>query len=436
MQNQPARQISLFDGICLVVGIMVGTGIFESSQSVAQNTSGPAWLIAVWVLGGVLSLVGALTYAGLAQSYPETGGDYVYLKRAFGERLSFLYAWTMLAVVRPGNLGAMAYVFARYAEKLFPLGERGMFIYATASILCLSGLNLLGTREGKRIQNFLTITKVLGLLFLVVVALSSTEAAPASVVSNTEPSFALALIFVLFAYGGWNEISFVAAEVKNPERNLFRTLVLGTLAVTGLYLFVNFTFLRALGFDGLRQSEAVAHTIASAHFHAWGGNLVSLLIALSALGVIHGMIFSGARIYYAMGKDHRLFSRLAEWSDRGTPWFSIVVESAITLGLMALFSQNRSGFESLVLYTTPLFYGFLMLVGWSTFRLKRPENARAIAHPLAPLLFIGTCLFMLGMSAHYAWENASAEILWSLGILGLGILIERIEFFRQNRLRR
>jgi amino acid transporter len=430
----PVPQLSLFDGICLVVGIMVGTGIFESTPSVAQNTQGVSDLMGLWVIGGVLSLLGALTYAGLAQAYPETGGDYVYLKKAFGKRLSFLFAWAMLTVVRPGNLGAMAYVFARYAQALYPLGSQGLFLYATLSVLLLSILNLLGTREGKTIQNFLTVAKVLGLVFLVGVALNtSPSVVTASPAPVQNPSYTLALIFVLFAYGGWNEIVYVAAEVKNPQRNLFRTLVLGTASVTLLYLFVNYTFLKALGLDGLRHSEAVAHTVAARHFSEWGGVLVSGLIALSALGVIHGMIFSGARIYYAMGQDHRLFSRLGEWSGRGTPWWSIVTESSITIGLMALFSQNRSGFESLVLYTTPLYYAFLMLVGMSVFRLLRADQVKGLGFPAAPLLFIATCLFMLGMSAVYAWENASPEILWSLAILGLGILIERIEEFRHNR---
>jgi basic amino acid/polyamine antiporter, APA family len=435
MQNapQPIRQISLFDGICLIVGIMVGAGIYESSPTVAQYTTSPFILLGIWVLGGVLSLLGALTYATLGQAYPETGGDYAYLKHAFGKRLSFIYAWTMLTVVRPGNLGAMAYVFARYAQEIIPLGNHGLFVYAFGCIVLLSTLNLLGTREGKGIQNVLTVSKVLGLLFLVGIALSASAPPTVTMGTSHEPSFTLALIFVLFAYGGWNEIGFVAAEVKDPQKNLFRTLVLGTAAVTLLYLLVNLTFLKAVGFEGLRESDAVAHTIASRSFSLYGGIFVSALIAISALGAVHGMIFSGARIYYAMGQDHRLFSKLGEWNERGTPWWSILTEAAITLAVMAVFSQTQSGFESLVLYSTPLFYTFLALVAMSVFRLPRSGRIGLLGYPWTPILFLLTCVFMLLMSLQYAYENLSLEILWSLGILALGILIELVETWRTRK---
>jgi basic amino acid/polyamine antiporter, APA family len=434
--SQPAREITLFDSICLIVSIMVGTGIFESSPAVAQNTTGSSQLLLVWVIGGTLSLLGAFTYSALACKYPETGGDYVFLKRAFGPRMSFIYAWTMLTVVRPGNIGAMAYVFARYAQQVFPLGNRGMLIYACGSILLASGLNLLGTREGKGITNGLTVAKVLGLLLLVGVAWGSSHPPMPEVVTPLgPPSFTLALIYVLFAFGGWNEIAFVAAEVKNPQRNLFLALVGGTAAVTVLYLVVNLTFLHSVGFEGLQQNEAVAHTIASHGLNALGGVFVSTLIAVSALGTLHAMIFSGARIYYAMGQDHPLFSPLGTWSERGTPFWSIFTESAITLALMALFSQTPSGFESLILYTTPLFWVFMALVAVATFRLLKGETSRVAGYPFTPIAFLATCFFMLGMSMQYAYENGSKEILWSLLILAAGVVLERVESIRQKHRR-
>ena len=428
-QTHPVRQITLFDSICLIVGIMIGTGIFESAPGVAQNTTGIWPLAGVWIVGGVLSLLGALTYAGLAQKYPQTGGDYVYLDHAFGRKISFLYAWCMLTVVRPGNLGAMAYVFARYAQQICPIGEHGMFIYACFCILLLSVTNLLGTREGKAIQNVLTVGKVLGICFLVLVGWFTAPTVSAAVVPQSPPSLALAMIFVLFAYGGWNEIAFVAAEVKDPQRNLYRSLVGGTAAVTLLYLVVNSTFLYSVGFEGLRQSDAVAHTIASRGLSGAGGIFVSALIALSAMGTINGMIFSGARIYYAMGQDHKLFAPLGTWSKRGTPFWSIFAESFITLALMALFSQSQSGFESFILYTTPLFYAFLALVAICAFKLL-PAGSRLRGHTWSASLFLLTCLFMLAMSLQYAYENVSREILFSLAILALGFVIERFEAWR------
>ncbi len=426
---QPIRQISLFDGICLVVGIMVGTGIFESSPAVAAHSSSATFMIGIWVLGGVLSLLGALTYAGLAQAYPETGGDYVFLKKAFGPRMSFLYAWTMLMIVRPGNLGAMAYVFARYAHQMIPLGEHGLFIYAAGAILFLSFLNLLGTRESKGIQNLLTVTKVLGIGVLITTAWMFSTPDPSPPVPETQPSFILALIFVLFAYGGWNEIAFVAAEVKRPERNLFRVLFYGTLAVTVLYLAVNLSYLHALGFDGLRARDgaAVSHAIMARHFSMAGAVFVASLICISALGTVHGMIFSGARIYYAMGRDHRLFAPLGSWSQRGTPFWSIITESCITIALMSLFFNSPSGFESLVLFTTPIFWVFMAFVGVAAFKLLGGKGHGIAGYPFTPAIFLLMCLFMLAMSAEYAYSNMSVEILWSCAILLAGVLLERIQ---------
>ncbi len=428
-ETQPIRQISLFDGICLVVGIIVGVGIFESAPAVALHSPNARFLIGIWIFGGVLSLLGALTYAGLAQTYPETGGDYVFLKKAFGPRVSFLYAWTMLMVVRPGNIGAMAYVFARYAHQMIPLGEHGLFIYASGAVLLLSFLNLLGTREGKGIQNFLTVSKVLGIGLLVATAWMFTTPDPSPPPPEASPSFILALIFVLFAYGGWNEIAFVGAEVKRPEKNLFRVLVFGTLAVTALYLVVNLSYLHALGFDGLqaRDGAAVSHAIMARHFGMAGAVFVASLISLSALGTVHGMIFSGARIYYAMGRDHRLFAPLGSWSKRGTPFWSIIAEACITIALMSLFFSSPSGFESLVLFTTPNFWIFMALVGVAAFKLLGRKGHRILGYPFTPAVFLLMCLFMLGMSAEYAYSNMSVEILWSCAILLAGIVLERIQ---------
>ncbi len=420
---QPTRQISLFDAVCLIAGIMIGAGIFESSPAVAQNTSSASMLLLVWLVGGALSLLGAFTYAGLAQAFPETGGDYVYLKRAFGKRLSFVYAWSMLAVVRPGNIGAMAYVFARYADAVYPLGKNGLFIYASASVLLISALNLLGTRESKAIQNGLTVAKVGGIILLVGLAFTRPPIELSAETIPTNPSFTLALIYVLFAYGGWNEIAFVAAEVKNPQRNLFRALVGGTFVVAGIYFLVNCAFLYSLGFEGLRQSSAAAHVLASHTLSQTGGALVSALIAVSAWGALHGMIFSGARIYYAMGQDHRLFSRLGVWSENGTPVWSILTESGITLALMAAFAGSPSGFESFILFTTPLFWLFMVAVALAAFRLLRGPQSR----PLASALFLATGCFMLFMSLKYAADNLAIEVLGSVVILVLGVALERVE---------
>ena len=299
----------------------MGVGIYRSSPDVAGDVGAIGWLMAVWFAGGVLSLIGALCYAELATAYPEEGGDYVYLRRAFGRRPAFLFAWSQLWVVRPGSIGAMAYIFAQYANELWPRatgeGEAAVLMaYAVLPVVILTAINLVGVREGKWTQNLLTIIKIAGpvaiaaagLLFPSAAAAGRTAAAGGS----SQTNFYMAMILVLWTYGGWNEMAYVAAEVRRPEKNIVRALVLGTLAVTAIYLLLNLVFVYALGFEGMCRSKAVAADVVQLALGPWGAWAISLLICISSLGAINGMIFTGTRIYYAMGKDHAVF---APWGD-------------------------------------------------------------------------------------------------------------------------
>jgi amino acid transporter len=289
----PAKALTLFDSTCLIVGIIVGAGIYQTAPDVARG-AGSAWgVLAIWLCGGVLSLCGALGYAELATAYPREGGDYVYLGRAYGRWAGFLFGWAQLAVVRPGDIAVMAFVFGTYARSLLGGNE---LLYAAGAVAALTVINVLGVREGKWTQNLLTVVKLLGLLAIVVGAFIGTPAPAAREPAPPLPA-SLALILVLFTFGGWNEMAYVAAEVKDPRRNIVRALVIGTAAVTVLYLLVNAAFLHHLGYAGLTQSRAVAGV--------FGGRLISALICVSALGALNGLIFAGARISYAMGAEHR-----------------------------------------------------------------------------------------------------------------------------------
>ncbi len=436
----PRPELTLFDSTCIIVGIIVAAGIYRSSPVVAQLVPNTTWLLGLWLLGGVLSLVGALCYTELATAYPKEGGDYVYLTRAFGRRVGFLFAWCQLWIVRPGSIGAMAYLFAEYANCIWPQaeGDAATWVlvgYATVSILLLTGINILGVKEGKWTQNILTIAKLVGLAAVVAVGFFCASPTPTVPTPTAAPvafeldKIGLAMIFVLFAYGGWNEMAFVSAEVKDPKRNILRALLIGTLAVTAIYVIVILAFLNALGLDGARHATAAVDVLALA-FGRWAGSVLSVLICISVLGAINGQIFTGARIYYAMGNDHRLYAWLGRWNARrGTPVCSLVIQGAITLALAVWFGlSSREGFESMVKFTTPGFWFFLMLVGMSVFVLRRREPMlerpyHVPGYPVTPIIFCCSCGFMVYSSMAYAIRNSSWEAIWSIAILLVGVVM-------------
>jgi amino acid transporter len=439
----PRRELGLLDSICIIVGIIIGSSLYESSPSIAQAVPGPSWLVGVWMLGGLLSLIGALCYVELATTFPSEGGDYVYLTRAFGRTVGFLFAWAQLWVVRPGSIGAMAFVFARYAQQLCPLGEgsRGRIAYAAAAIVGLTAVNLAGVRLGKWTQNLLTLAKILGLAVVVAVgfSLAGPSEVPAAPASRGGSDVFLAMILVLYAFGGWNEMAYVAAEVRHPHKNILRALVLGTLLVTAVYLLVTGALLHALGFAGVRGAEAVAADVLHLGLGAWGSRFISLLVCVSALGAINGMIFTGARITYAMGCEHRLYAWLGQWNrQRGTPVRALIVQAAITLGLLIGFGRRQNGFSHLVNFTTPVFWIFFFLAGVSLFVLRwreplTPRPYRVLGYPFTPLLFCASSLFMIYASESWAWHNRSYEALWAVGILGCGVVLSLYEFAHHDR---
>lgn len=438
LPGQPRKELTLFDSICIIVGIIIGAGIYKTTPTIASVLPNAEWLLIVWVLGGLLSLIGALCYAELATSFPHAGGDYVYLTRAYGRWVGFLFAWCELWVVRPGSIGMMAFVFATYAMELFPLqigggAQYSLMTYAGGAILVLTIINILGVKEGKWTQNLLTVLKVLSLAMIFVVGMflvpAAAPQAPAEKAADPVFDLRFAMILVLFTYGGWNEMAYVAAEVKNPTKNILRALVLGTLAVTAIYVLATTAFVRGLGFSGVQQSDVVAADLLRLALGDVGGKLIALIICISALGSVNGQIFTGARVYYAMGRDHRVFGLLGVWNpQRSTPVWSLVVQGFITLGLVVAFGWYQDGFNNLLKFTTPVFWTFFLLVGVSVFVLRFrfpdvPRPYRTLLFPLTPLVFCGSCLFMLYSSVTYAIENRTYEALWAIAFIALGAVI-------------
>ena len=513
MSEQPKRQLSLFDSTCLIVGIIVGVGIYVFTPTIAKGAFCWWGLIVIWVVGGLLSLCGALGYAELASAYPRQGGDYVYLSRAYGRWAGFLFGWVQLAIVRPGDIAVMAFGFATYARVLVDLFPDYLYrqpfggtespplslpTYAVAAVVVLTGVNILGVRQGKWMQNLLTIVKALGLLAIVGVAavavlggrsatrsqaggppvaandlfraeedgrltvpapgVLANDAGPAgkplsaslagdppkgeafqleedgafsyepaadtgssvsfrytahdgqsksneaTVTLLLSPEVAVALILVLFSFGGWNEMAYVAAEVKNPGRNIVRALVLGTTAVTVLYLLVTGAFLSTLGFEGTATSEAVAADTISAVVPTIGGAIVAALICVSALGVVNGLIFTGARISYAVGAEHRVFRPLGQWHPHtGTPVRALLLQGTLAVALILLLGS----IIETVLYATPAVYCFYLATSLAVIILRRkepdaPRPYRVTGYPVTTIIFCVVCGFLTYKAVEFA----------------------------------
>ncbi|MBA4017661.1 MAG: amino acid permease [Pirellula sp.] len=440
----PERRLSMLDCASIVVGIIIGSGIYESLGLVAGFAGSEQMLARLWIAGGLFALLGSLCYAELATRLPEEGGDFVYLTHAYGRGVGFLFAWTQLWIIRPGSIGALACVFADYATQLYALGPLSLPIYACGSVLVLTALNVLGVRQSTRVQNVLTGAKVLGLALLAGAGLfgEPPEFVPAGGSSYVKENLSLALIFVLFAYSGWNEMGCVAAEVRDPQRNILRALLVGSGIVTLVYLGINAACYRMLGLQGMIEHGPVAVTKS---LGPGAEKALSLLVCISALGSTNGMIFTGARIYYAMGNRHRMFKPLAVWSLRyGTPVVSLCVQAVVTLGLLIGFggtaagSEPREAFRRLVIFMTPPFYVFLVLSAVAVVVLRRrdkepaPGVYRMPLFPVPALVVAVASAFMAYRGVVYVVENFSQPDHQLLGptvwvvlttIIGIGLAI-------------
>ncbi len=411
------RRLTMLDTSCIIVGIIVGAGIFETAPEVARSQSTLLGLMAVWLFGGLLSLAGALCYAELATTYPYAGGDIVYLERAYGPWAGFLFGWANALIIRPGNIAAIAFAFARYAAMIYPGGKSqsgGILIaYAIGAVFVLTMLNVLGVKESTRAQNALVVAKVVGLLAVVAAALWGAPEVEMYSRSGSVTSPVLGLILVLFTFGGWNDVAYVAAEVEKPERNLFWSLVLGTSAVIGLYLLVNLAYTSTLGLAGVAASKAVATDTISVVFPKGAALLVAALICICTLGGTNGTIFTGSRIYYALGERVKVLSFLGNWSERfNTPAYALITQGLLTIPIILL----AGSFSSSVVYTTTVVWLFFLATGISVFvlRWKEPETKRpnpVYLHPITTLAFCGSCVLLIWGAVDYDPKGSIASLL-------------------------
>ena len=435
---EPVPTLSVRDAVAMIIGIVVGAGIFRTPSLVASNVTSEPGALSLWVAGGVISLVGALCYAELSTAYPHTGGDYHYLTRAYGKPLSFLFVWSRIAVIQTGSVALLAFVFGDYASQLLRLGQFSPSIYAALVVIVLTSLNIVGVRQGTLTQNVLTAVEVFSLLLVIGAGLFLIESPAPQTTTTSEASNAastgLAMVFVLLTYGGWNEAAYISAEMKG-QRDVAKALLLGITVITVLYLLVNWAYIRSLGLAGMASSDAIAADLMQRAMGQGGAVFVSLLVAISALTSANATVFTGARTNYAFGRDFTLFRFLGRWRGRSnTPTNSLLFQGAIALALVSIGAATRKGFATMVEYTAPVFWLFFFMVGLSLIVLRirdteTPRSFRVPLYPLTPILFCASCLYMLQASLAYTGIGA----LVGVAVLLTGVPVLFVARYWQGR---
>jgi len=425
-ETNPRAVLGLRDAIGLIVGTIVGVGIFRTPSLVAEHAGSMSVALLAWLAGGIVSLLGALCYAELASTYPNTGGDYHYLTRAFGPRLGFLFAWARLSVVQTGAIALLAFVLGDYAAETLRLGAWGSPICAAVMVVLLTATNIAGVRQGATTQNVLTAIEVVGILLIVLAGLAAepTTTVASMSAARSPGTFGLVMVFVLLTYGGWNEAAYLSGELRDPGRTMARALVWSLALVTALYLLINWTFLTTLGVAGVAGSKAVAADVVHIAFGPQGARLAGALVVVAALTSINAAIFTGARSSYAVGRDFGALGFLGRWHPvTRTPVNALLTQGAMALALVGLGGLTRSGFETMVEYTAPVFWMFLCLTGVALFVLRwrdpaRPRPFRVPFYPLTPLAFCATSGYLVYSSLAYTGLGA----LVGVGVLAAGTL--------------
>ncbi len=417
--------LSMRHAIAIIVGLVIGAGIFMAPSIVAASVPSVSWMFGVWIAGGVLSAIGALCYAELSSCYPSKGGEYHFLSRAFGKRCALIYAWARFLVITTGSIALLGFVFGDYMSRLLSLGSFSPAIYAALAVVLLTFINLRGIRDGAETQAWLSIVEVGGLILIVVAAASvflgggvdasavqaSAPAQPASPLALSSIGFAM--VFVLLTFGGWNDAAYISADLKG-KRSIVTALLTSIAIITVLYLLVNWAYWYVLGLQGMAKSSAVATDVLTAAFGDSAGKLIAAVIAAAALTSINATLIVGARTASALGNDWPQLKLLAEWdAARGVPRNSLIIQCVFALLLIALGSTFKNGFQSMVEFTAPVFWLFFLLVGLSVFRLRQidAEIERPFTVPLYPVLPAIFCL----SSAYMLWSSLSFVYSQQLG---------------------
>ena len=427
---QPRRQLHVWHAVSVCVGMVIGAGIFKTTPMAAANLPSDGALMLAWVFGGVLSLIGALCFAEMAASFPDVGGDYHFLRTAFGDRVGFVFAWSRFAVIHTGSMAMLAFVFGDYLGQIVPLGQYGSAFFATLIILLLTAVNLAGIRVGIHTQVSLMALVLFGLLSVGAAGAWLTvqgvpPAAPAGAAGPPVSHIGLALVFVFLAYGGWSDAATLSAEMEDERHGITRALLIGMSIVTALYLLVNWAFLHGLGLAGLAASEAPAADVMLRAFGKTGQVLIVGVVAITSITVMNAILIAGARTTYAAARDTRVLQRLGSWHvTRGTPPVAVLAISGVALVLVGFGTYTRGGFSTMVDYLSPVYWFFLMLSGLAVIVLRRrypdvPRPFRVPFYPVLPLLFVASSAYVFYSSVVYVKIGAIV----SIAVLAAGALL-------------
>ena len=439
--NEVQKTFGPWGAIALIGGIVIGAGIFKTPSMVAGVTGDVGWLIVIWLVGALVSLLGALCYAELCTSYPHAGGDYHFLYRAFGRHVSFLYAWSRASIINPGSIALLAFVFGDYFSQVWSFGPLSNSIWAFSIVLILTLVNVLGVNASVRLQIFLTVFEVLGLVAVVVagVFLPTNESVQSTTLFSNSPPLTmigLALVFVLLTFGGWNESAYVSAELKGGSKAMVRVIVLSMTILTVIYLLVNIALISGLGIKGLAESKTAASDLIGMAFGPEAQKALGLFVAIAALTSINATMIVGARSSFAIGRDWQTLSTLGFWqSQKGSPTHAYLFQTLISLLLIGFGTHESDGFSAMVEFTAPVFWGFLCLVGLSLFRLRlreplKPRTFTVPLYPVTPAIFCLACAYLTYSSINYAISQNAVHI--SLLVLISGGFFLVIIHFREK----
>jgi basic amino acid/polyamine antiporter, APA family len=424
-----ARQLGLFDATMVVMGGIVGAGIFINPYVVARQVHTPSLILGAWIFGGIIGLGGALIWAELAATLPAVGGQYAYLREAYHPAIAFLYGWVLLLVIQTGGMAAVAITFARYFLDLtgWHISE---WLLATTALGVLTIVNCLGVKSGGRTQSALMVMKIVAIGALVIAGIAFSGHPPSTEAQTgtwSITAFGAAMVPVLFAYGGWQTANFIAAEVKDPTKNLPRGLVLGMLGVVTLYTGVNWVCLRSLGPTGLAATTTPASAVMRLAFGPRGLAFVAGAIAISTLGFLSQSILTAPRVYFAMADDGLFFRKVA-WIDPRThvPVFAIILQSIWTI-VIAISGR----YEQILNYVVSMDFLFFGLTATTIFvfrrRVSRGQMApglgyRVPGHPLTTAVFVAICWWVVANAIYrypknslvgYALLLAGVPVYWS-----------------------
>jgi APA family basic amino acid/polyamine antiporter len=398
-----AKELTLYGLIMVAIGSSIGSGIFVTPSQIAGLIPSPWFILGVWAIGGLITLTGALTFGELGSLFPQAGGIYVFLREAYGGLVAFLYGWAYLLIITSGSIAVLALAFSYYISFFIPLTGTGKIILSIAAIALLTTLNVLRAKLGEIFSNVFTGLKLVGILIIIGVGLffgskglSFNTSGQIPVGNTTLANFGVALVGVLFSYGGWQHASFLAGETKNPSRNVPVAMVTGAIVVIVIYLLVNVSYMLLLPLSAIGISDKVAAEAVSTVIPA-GGMLVAGIIAISTFGTIGIYTLSSPRIYYAMAEDGLFFKSLAKVHPKfKTPVNAIIGQSVWAIVLLLFWGT----FEDLITYTVSVEWFFFALGAAGIFifrkRLKdTPRTYKTFGYPVTPLIFIGITIWFI-----------------------------------------